>query len=85
MVQYEILVEGRVQRVGYHNFAKRYAERCEIKGWVKNTPNGKVQLMGQLYVYIHALSFLADFAESAEFYGLFYLEHPRNPHENIIK
>ena len=39
-----ILISGRVQGVGFRYFVLRKAEELQIKGWVKNTPDGKVEI-----------------------------------------
>lgn len=40
---WRILFEGRVQGVGFRFTARRIAQSCQIKGWVKNRPDGKVE------------------------------------------
>lgn len=47
MVQYEIKITGRVQGVGFRYFVQKRANEFGIKGWVKNTPDGGVQVMAQ--------------------------------------
>jgi len=39
-----ILIGGRVQGVGFRYFACHKAEEFQIVGWVKNTPDGKVEM-----------------------------------------
>lgn len=43
----EITVSGRVQRVGFRQFALTKANKCNISGWVKNRPNGDVFVVAQ--------------------------------------
>ena len=38
------LVRGQVQGVGYRYFAKGSAERLGVKGFVRNLPNGDVEI-----------------------------------------
>ena len=38
-----IRISGRVQGVGYRYFALDQANRLELYGWVKNTPDGAVE------------------------------------------
>ncbi len=42
--QVYIIISGRVQGVGFRYFALYKAEALEITGWVKNTPDGKVEM-----------------------------------------
>ncbi len=44
MEQYEITIKGRVQGVGFRQFVKQKAYDCDIKGWVKNMPDGSVYI-----------------------------------------
>ena len=37
-------VSGRVQGVGFRYFVKEHAERLNLTGWVKNRPDGDVEL-----------------------------------------
>ena len=39
-----IIVKGIVQGVGYRFFALRQAQNCRLKGWVRNRPNGNVEI-----------------------------------------
>ena len=43
----EAAYSGRVQGVGFRFTAQRLAEGLDIKGWVKNLPNGAVQLVAE--------------------------------------
>jgi acylphosphatase len=40
-----IIVKGKVQGVFYRATAKEVADRCRIKGWVRNTKEGDVEIM----------------------------------------
>ena len=42
--QIYIAISGRVQGVGFRYFALYKAEELHITGWVKNTPDGKVEI-----------------------------------------
>jgi acylphosphatase len=44
---YKILLSGRVQGVGFRYFAESIAGKYSIKGYVKNTPAGKVEILCQ--------------------------------------
>ena len=37
------IIKGKVQGVGYRNFAKNKADKLKLMGWVKNLPNGDVE------------------------------------------
>lgn len=38
-----VLVYGRVQRIGYRNFVKRYAKMLGLRGYVRNLPENRVE------------------------------------------
>ena len=38
-------IRGRVQGVGFRAFTQRHAHRLGLKGWVRNLPNGEVELV----------------------------------------
>ena len=40
-----LLIKGKVQGVFYRASAKAAAERLHITGWVKNTPEGHVEVL----------------------------------------
>ena len=44
LVAAEIFVLGDVQGVGYRFFAQRAAEELKLSGWVRNLPDGRVQV-----------------------------------------
>jgi acylphosphatase len=39
-----IFVEGRVQGVGYREFARRAGSRLHLSGWARNRSNGSVEV-----------------------------------------
>lgn len=39
------LIQGRVQGVGFRWFAHREAAELHLRGWVRNTSDGKVELV----------------------------------------
>lgn len=47
MVQYDIEIKGRVQGVGFRQFALNKARQLDIKGWVMNAQNGDVRVMAK--------------------------------------
>lgn len=44
MRRYSVLFEGRVQGVGFRYRTTSIAKRYTMTGWVKNLPDGRVQL-----------------------------------------
>jgi acylphosphatase len=47
MTAQRILVSGRVQRVGYRDWAVRLAKELGVKGWVRNLNDGRVELLAE--------------------------------------
>ncbi|KAB7672514.1 acylphosphatase [Bacillus sp. B1-b2] len=45
MIQYHVLVSGKVQGVGFRYFVQMTAMQYEITGWVKNRSNGMVEIV----------------------------------------
>jgi acylphosphatase len=43
--QYQVIVFGRVQGVGFRATARRMARSLRLKGWVENLPDGSVKLV----------------------------------------
>ena len=43
----EALVEGRVQGVGYRNFAQRRAQERRLTGYAINLPDGRVKIRAE--------------------------------------
>ena len=46
-MEYHVEVSGRVQGVGFRYFTLRVAEYLGINGWVRNTIDGKVEIVAQ--------------------------------------
>jgi acylphosphatase len=38
------MLRGRVQGVGMRVWAKRTADRLELRGWIRNNPDGRVEV-----------------------------------------
>tara|TARA_R110002096_G_scaffold432734_2_gene650047 strand:+ start:422 stop:694 length:273 start_codon:yes stop_codon:yes gene_type:complete len=47
MTAKHVFFEGRVQGVGFRFTTKQLAKEFDISGWVKNLPDGRVELMVQ--------------------------------------
>lgn len=44
---FQFVVRGRVQGVGYRYFALRAAESLQVGGFVRNLPDGSVEVMAE--------------------------------------
>jgi len=44
MKHYDIWVEGKVQGVWFRKFTKLKADELGLNGWVRNLPDGRVQI-----------------------------------------
>jgi acylphosphatase len=47
MISYKLTVEGHVQGVGYRAFIYKHANKLNLKGFVKNMPDGSVLILLQ--------------------------------------
>ena len=45
MIQYHVLVSGKVQGVGFRYFVQMTALQHQVTGWVKNNSDGMVELV----------------------------------------
>jgi acylphosphatase len=46
-LQYEIIVEGRVQGVGYRYFVRSKAQELNLTGYTRNNPGGEVVVVAE--------------------------------------
>ncbi len=47
MIAKHVIFKGRVQGVGFRYSCHRMAARCEVSGFVRNLPDGSVELWAQ--------------------------------------
>jgi acylphosphatase len=47
LVRVHVYVDGRVQGVAYRFFAEKYAARLGLSGWVRNLPDGRVEVLAE--------------------------------------
>ncbi|WP_455675288.1 acylphosphatase [Pradoshia sp.] len=47
MKQYHLIVSGLVQGVGFRYYTERLALSKQVKGWVRNLPDGTVEIVAQ--------------------------------------
>lgn len=47
MKSINITISGRVQGVSFRSHAKKYAEIFQVKGYVKNMPDGSVEIAAE--------------------------------------
>lgn len=47
MARLHVVVEGRVQGVGFRWFVKQRARTNDLAGWVKNLPDGSVEVAAE--------------------------------------
>jgi len=47
LVRVRVFAGGRVQGVAYRFFAKKYAARLGLTGWVRNLDDGRVEVLAE--------------------------------------
>lgn len=47
MDAYVFLITGRVQGVGFRYFTEREAQKRRVRGYVRNLPDGRVEVLAQ--------------------------------------
>jgi acylphosphatase len=82
VASYQIFYAGRVQGVGFRYSIKRIAASYEVVGWVRNLPDGRVELqIGGERAEVDA--FLAEIAKSSLRHHVQGIEtHPIDPLTN---
>ena len=46
-IRVRLIIEGRVQGVWFRDSTRREAETLRVRGWVKNRPDGAVELLAE--------------------------------------
>ena len=65
MVAKQILYSGRVQGVGFRYATKQLATGFEVTGWVKNLPDGRVELLAMSHDAEELDAFLTELQENS--------------------
>jgi acylphosphatase len=60
MTAKHVFFTGRVQGVGFRYSTKRIASGFDVTGWVKNLPDGRVELFAQAFEKEELDAFLKD-------------------------
>lgn len=66
MTAKHIFYTGRVQGVGFRYTAKRLAAGFEVSGWVKNLPDGRVEMLVASRDPEELEAFLTELQENSE-------------------
>lgn len=65
MIAKRVVFSGRVQGVGFRAVAKQVALSYDVCGWVKNLPDGSVELQCMSETSVELEAFLQDLAEES--------------------
>jgi acylphosphatase len=65
MTSKQVFYSGRVQGVGFRYTVKRIASGFEVTGWVKNLPDGRVELQASSFDEEELDAFLEDIQNSS--------------------
>lgn len=73
MLELHVIFQGKVQGIGFRAAAKRKADELHLTGYVKNLPDGTVELVAQgnealFKPLLHHLNSLFDLDEALEEY-----------------
>ncbi|CDM24480.1 Acylphosphate phosphohydrolase [Castellaniella defragrans 65Phen] len=77
-----VLVEGRVQGVGFRAATVRQAHQLKLGGWVRNLPDGRVEalIQGEHAAIDRMLSWLLQGPPAARVTGVTHTETPTERH-----
>jgi len=64
MIAKQVFYSGRVQGVGFRYTVKQIASGFDVTGWVKNLPDGRVELQAMAHDVEELEAFLNDIDES---------------------
>ena len=67
-IRARLMVTGSIQGVGFRWFVQRCAKECQITGWVKNLPDGDVEIACEAETEKNYRDFL-DKVESKKYTG----------------
>ena len=65
MVAKQVFYSGKVQGVGFRYAVKRLAGGFEVTGWIKNLPDGRVELQAMSFDADELAAFLQDIQDSS--------------------
>lgn len=65
MVAKQVFYSGRVQGVGFRYATKQLAAGFEVSGWVRNLPDGRVELLVIAFDAEELEAFLAELQENS--------------------
>lgn len=65
MVARQVYYSGKVQGVGFRYAVKRIAGGFEVTGWVRNLPDGRVELQAMSHEEEELEGFLQDIQDSS--------------------
>ncbi|HRH95685.1 MAG TPA: acylphosphatase [Prosthecobacter sp.] len=65
MTAKHVFYTGHVQGVGFRYSTKRIASGFDVTGWVKNLPDGRVEMMAQSFEADELDAFLEDIQQSS--------------------
>lgn len=65
MTAKNVFYSGRVQGVGFRYSTKRIASGFDVTGWVKNLPDGRVEMLAQAIEADELDAFLEDIQQSS--------------------
>ncbi len=65
MVAKQVFYSGRVQGVGFRYAAKQLASGFDVSGWVRNLPDGRVEMLAIAFEAEELEAFLTELQENS--------------------